>query len=171
MTGTHETYWWEAPTSASHVAPAPASRGQVPRTLALPPGWPTGKVLTDGPSSGNRPSLESRPFWFSRASAPPRPALFTPASPHRIGAFCRALRKMSPSCFRAPGAICCRCVQESRFGRLGFRVAPAARILPESRNPGWGASLRTCVRPTPILGALPATSSVPECNPYTGKDP
>ena len=82
MTGTHETYWWEAPTSASHVAPAPASRGQVPRTLALPPGWPTGKVLTDGPSSGNRPSLESRPFWFSRASAPPRPALFTPA-PHR----------------------------------------------------------------------------------------
>ena len=59
-----------------------AAASRMPRTLALPPGWPTGKVLTDGPSSGNRPSLESRPFWFSRASAPPRPALFTPA-PHR----------------------------------------------------------------------------------------
>ena len=47
VTGTHETYWWEA-------------AQPLPRTLALPPGWTTGKVLIDGPSSGNRPSLESR---------------------------------------------------------------------------------------------------------------
>ena len=65
----------------------------MPRTLALPPGWPTGKVLTDGPSSGNRPSLESRPFWFSRASAPPRPALFTPEPTPAMAASCTGPHK------------------------------------------------------------------------------
>ena len=47
VTGTHETYW----------------PSRMPRSHALPPGWPTGEVLirflTDEPS-GNRPSLEWR---------------------------------------------------------------------------------------------------------------
>ena len=104
---------------------AAASRMPRARTLALPPRWPTGKVLADGPNSGDRPSLESRPFFLSRISSAATCCVHSSHPPHTgNGRFLHRPQKMSHSTVLGPARCALSIVKWVRRWRLGFRPGP-----------------------------------------------